>query len=63
MESKSQITQYEQELILLLEEINCLLRQKWFPNLDSQTKKQIKQVENITKLNEQIENLLAERKN
>ena len=63
MESKSQITQYEQELILLLEEINCLLRQKWFPNLDSQIKKQIKQVENITELDEQIEILLAERKN
>jgi hypothetical protein len=63
MESKSQITQHEQDLILLLEEINCLLRQNYFPNLDSQTKKQIKQVENVTELGEQVEILLVKRQN
>ena len=54
MENGSQIALYEQDLVLLLEEINCLLRQKCFPNLDPQIKNQIKQTEEFKSLEEQI---------
>ncbi|CAI2191607.1 14020_t:CDS:2 [Funneliformis geosporum] len=59
MENKSQILQFEQDLTLLLSEINCLLGQKLFPNLDPSEKVQIKQVkdsEELTKQSQKLQN-------
>ncbi|CAI2182846.1 2482_t:CDS:2 [Funneliformis geosporum] len=50
MENKSQILQFEQDLTLLLSQINCLLGQKLFPNLDPSEKVQIKQVKDMSNL-------------
>lgn len=62
MESNSKILQFEQDLTLLLEEINCFLQQKCFPNLDSKEKDQIKRVKDTDELEKQIEILLEGKK-
>lgn len=63
MESKSSLCQFEQDLTLLLIEVNGLLRQKWFPNLDAQEKEQIKQVKDNQEIEKQFKNLLDKKQN
>ncbi|RHZ36871.1 hypothetical protein [endosymbiont GvMRE of Glomus versiforme] len=64
MESITKIFQFGQELTLLVEKINCLSHQKWFPNFGKRERGQIKSIKDEKKLLEtQIKSRKEKKKN
>ncbi|RHZ35763.1 hypothetical protein [endosymbiont GvMRE of Glomus versiforme] len=62
-ESISEIFQFGQDLTLLVEEINCLSHQQWFPNFGQREKDQIKRVKDKEALEKQIKSWKEKKRN